>query len=383
MPVKPKKEYVKFTDDELATIVQQVHQGCTALDVWHTYFPHRSYHSVRSKVERVREDLRSATATSVGTLYRSIPATAHGAKDASPEQSDEEFLQEWFRATDRACRFYTEGNVAELTIDHDRPVLVSFSSDWHVSHSGATYARQLHDYLTALAATPDAIGLAVGDLLDMATRHNPTDMKGVPYEVRALRILLSKVKDRLIVQSGNHDERTTQTTGISQLAEACRELGIPFFRDDVCLFITRRNAAGDVKARHMVAARHAYYRDSTLNWTHKCWRWYESADWPSPPGDESGAILKPVALAIGHSHQGESATRTYGKKKVHGLALGPWQAGSRYSNFKGFTSSGPTAPTVVLPPTQNGPVRLIEDWRDALGAAPVAVESKRGRRAAA
>jgi hypothetical protein len=379
------KPWRAWTAHELAQVDALLDQGLTPTQIAKNHFPDRTMQAVIDRCTRsIRDRRRQVTPLHAGELSRLVPASAHGAKDASPEQSDDEFLAQWFTETDRACRFYSEGNIAEYTVTHRRPVKVSFSSDWHLSASGATYARDLSAYLDALAATPDAIGIAVGDLIDLSIRHGPTDMRGAPTELRALRILLSKVQDRLIVLSGNHDERTTQLTGISALAETCRELGIPFFRDEVCLFVTHRDDDGEVVSRRMVAARHAYHRDSTLNWTHKLWRWYESADWPEAPGDESGAIMKPSALAIGHSHQGSSETRRYGTKPVHGLALGPWQAGSRYAAFKGFTSSGPTAPTVILPPTPRQPTTLIEDWREALGGIPVEVPTpaKKKRRSA-
>ncbi len=362
--------YLPWSAAELDTLRRALTEEQLTVPQAHArYFPHRSYHSVKQMMSKRGWGAFNQLKLGAHALERAVPAAAHGAKAASEEQSDDAFLAQWFRETDTACRFYTEGHVAELTVTTGRPVHVTFSSDWHVSASGATYGRELAAYLDALAATPDAVGIAVGDLLDLNIRHGPTDMRGAPTELRVLRLLLSKVKDRLIVLSGNHDERTTQLTGISALAETCRELGIPFFRDEVCLFVTHVGPKGAVTARRMVAARHAYYRDSTLNWTHKIWRWYESADWPAAPGEPDGPGVKPVALAVGHSHQGATETRMYGRKPVHGLALGPWQAGSRYSAFKGFTPSGPTAPVVTLPPTMREAVTCEADWRVGLGMA--------------
>lgn len=286
---------------------------------------------------------------------------------ADEPEPDDEFLARVLRRTGRAVRKSAAAHVVRLTIASREPIALSLSSDWHVTASGACDVAGLLDMARAVAATPGAYALGLGDMFDNPIKHKPSAVRDIPDDLRLLDTVVREFRGKLLsVVAGNHDLWSVAVSGHDSL-KAMMERNRIHYVEDHCIWVVEivdPDDATHVTARWVIAGRHKYRRHSSLNWTHATWRWLEEMvnDWPQ---DDDGRTLLPDVVALADNHVAEVATRATPRGDVIAVRMGAWQVMSTYARGLGFPGSRPTAPVVILPPTRDERPMAFSDY--ALG----------------
>lgn len=292
----------------------------------------------------------------------------------APEAANDEPIEDvWGRAikaTKRKIDKYRHEGVARIRLISDRPVALSLSSDWHLSPSGACDLEGLRVYAESIAGTPGAFALAVGDLTDNPIKW-AKNMDDVPDEVRLLDFVFGIFGSKLLATTdGNHDAWSRQFAGIDNIRRMASLNRVHYAPDELVYIVEVASQAdphGPPTATYVIATRHQYRRNSSLNWTHACWRWLEDNlnDWPK--GEDGGTLL-PDVIAIGHNHCAEVAERTYEGGSRWAARMGPFQISSSHGRQYGWSRGTPTCPTFVLFPNRERPIEGYSDYRAALDA---------------
>jgi hypothetical protein len=290
------------------------------------------------------------------------------APEASRDETDDEILARLLPAAARSVEKAAVQNTVTLRIPSDLPVALCISSDWHVSTSGTDVhgLLALADYV---ATTPGLYSIAVGDLFDNPIKHRGGSVGAVSDELRLLDIIVKRYRGKLLgTTSGNHDDWSKVMSGIDALKTLALRHRIHYAPDELVwrVQIVAPWDTDEVTAEYVIATRHQWRRHSNLNPTHACKTWLQEqqCNWETIPD----------VLAIGHNHTAAIGSEQYAGREVHYLRMGSWQRDSAYARAKGFADYEPTAPTVVLPPTQgrvvcfakpDQAVQHMRGWRDA------------------
>jgi hypothetical protein len=313
---------------------------------------------------------RGMTGEKRPTLTRLVSETPERLVFA-PEESDEEPVETlWERCvratTRKIAKTRTEG-VATIRLLTDSPVAVSISSDWHITPSGSCDLVRLRTYAEAIQQAPGAYAVAVGDLTDNPVKWNK-NMDDIPDEARLLDLIFGVFGSKLLATTdGNHDAWSKQFAGLDNIRRMASLHRVHYAPDELVYLVelASPSAPDRVTARYVIATRHQYRRNSSLNWSHAAWRWAEDNmyDWPK---GEDGGVLLPDIIAIGHNHAAEVAVRDYEGGKRWAARMGPFQVHSSHARQFGWSRGTPTCPTFLLYPHRAKPVEGYADYDRAL-----------------
>lgn len=354
--------------DDVATLRELVFEGYdikgAAREVSERTGRRRTYHAVRLKA--AEEGIRFGLSAPVSRVIRSDDEIALVASEWSAKEEAEEIYRRAVARTDRALSRAKEEGVAYIQIVSSKPVLLSISSDWHISTTGATDIAGLRDYAQAIASTPGAWAVAAGDQIDNPIKWSK-NMTEVPDEYALLGMVLNDFGSKLLgMTSGNHDDWTVAFSGIDALRWLVEKGKLHYAPDELVYIIEILDpATGERTARYCVATRHKYYRHSNLNPTHGCFRWLEDrvGQWPVM---EDGGELVPDILAMGHNHVAACEVRSFVNKPIWGARMGAWQYTSAHGRAGGWRNSPPTAPNFILFPHRARDIEGFADYRNAL-----------------
>lgn len=304
----------------------------------------------------------------VPTITRVVSETPERVVVA-PEGTDEEPIEElWERAVRRTGRELAKMRgeaVAVARIVTDKPIALTISSDWHIDTSSPVDLPGLRAYADAVRLTPGAWAVAVGDLVNNNIKWDK-QVRDVPDEWRLLGHILGTFGLKLLgITSGNHDDWTKAAAGVDALRWMAEKERVHFAPDELTWIVELVDPkTQETTARYVVATRHKFRRESSLNWTHACFRYLEERLGQWPVG-EDGGILVPDIVAIGDKHLAAVEERDFQNKTVWAARMGPWQAGSSFSRALGFASCPPTTPTFLLYPYRQKRIKGFADWRSA------------------
>jgi len=281
-------------------------------------------------------------------------ALANQLTGAAWEESEDEFLSRVLTHTDRRVLAAQTERFVKLRIESDKPVALTISSDWHLTTTGATDVRGLLAYADATATAEGVYALLVGDQLDNPIKHKPANPAQIPDDIRLLDVVLARFRGKVLgMTSGNHDDWTKSLAGVDVLATMARQHRIHYAPDELIYVVQIVKPGTDtVTQQYVIATRHKYRRNSTLNGLHAPARWLEESinDWPHDPA--TGATFLPDVVAIGDNHIAQVGTEATPRGRVVLARMGAWQIGSSYARSFGFKRYEPTAPTVLLHPTK-------------------------------
>jgi hypothetical protein len=303
------------------------------------------------------------------TLTRVVSETPERVVIA-PEESDEEPIGDlWDRATKatgrKIAKTKAEGR-ALIRLMTDKPVLLSISSDWHISPTGSCDLAGLRAYAEAIQQAPGAYAIAVGDLVDNPIKWSK-QMLDVPDEARLLDYIMGVFGSKLLATTdGNHDAWSRQFAGLDNIRRLAALHRVHYSPDELVYTVELVSPkTHEVTARYVIATRHQYRRNSALNWTHAAWRWVEDnlQDWPRT---EDGGVLLPDIVAIGHNHCAEVAERTYEGGKRWAARMGPFQVHSSHARQFGWSRGAAVCPSFILHPHRAKPIDGFSEYERAL-----------------
>lgn len=347
-----------YTAEEDATILR-IYEAWQGHDGWlreATQSLSRQPNAISNRLARLR---RKGLAKPAAALLMREIREQHGARILAPLETalepEDVFLSRVLTKTGQSVAKHKAERYAKVVIASDRPVGLSLSSDWHLTADGATDVAGLLDYADTVGHTPGLYALAVGDQLDNPIKHDPKDVRGIPDDLRLLDIVLGRFSGKLLgLTSGNHDDWTRTLVGVDNIQSMAERHQLHYAPDELVWIVEIvRPGTDEVTARWVVATRHQYRRHSNLNHCHACWRWLEE-DMHNWPHDDTGAVLLPDVVAIGHNHVAASETRTYQRGDVVACRMGSFQYTSSFTRQRGFTLMPPTCPTLILPNVRDG-----------------------------
>lgn len=288
----------------------------------------------------------------------------------APEESDDEPIEElWKRATKatgrKIAKTKSEGR-ALIRLMTDKPVVLSISSDWHISPTGSCDLAGLRAYAEAIQQTPGAFAVAVGDLVDNPIKW-AKQMLDVPDEARLLDFIMGIFGSKLLATTdGNHDAWSRQFAGLDNIRRLAALHRVHYAPDELVYTVELVSPrTQETTARYVIATRHQYRRNSSLNWGHACWRWLEDNmnDWPK---GEDGGVLLPDVVAIGHNHSAAVEERIYEGGKRWAARMGPFQIHSSHARQYGWSRGVPMTPSFILYPHRAKPIDGFSDYARAL-----------------
>lgn len=136
-----------------------------------------------------------------------------------------------------------DGIVQSLGAEFDEIEIIVLA-DLHIGDRQAD-VRLIQSLIDSVRDTPNRFCILAGDLLQNATIGSKSDVytqKMSPYEQLAYAVtLLKPIADKcLACVPGNHEERTSRSSGISLTATICAELGIAeCYRDTSALLFVK------------------------------------------------------------------------------------------------------------------------------------------------
>jgi hypothetical protein len=363
-----------WTDDETATLRRMVEAGARSADI-HAAMPHRSVNAIAN--QRIRMGIRSPihgrpAAHTIRPVAEYVGPAGIGLAEvfapmASRDETDDELLARVLPNAARSVEKAAAQKYATIRIASDLPVALCISSDWHVATSG-TDVHGLLALADLVASTHGLYSIAVGDLFDNPIKHRGGSVGTVSDELRLLEIIVKRYRGKLLgTTSGNHDDWSKVMSGIDALKTLAQRHRIHYAPDELVwkVEIVAPHDLDTVTASYVIATRHQWRRHSNLNPTHACKTWLQEqqCNWETIPD----------VLAIGHNHVAAIGSEQYAGREVHYLRMGSWQRDSAYARAKGFADYEPTAPTIVLPPTQGSvtafkspeqAIQHMRGWRD-------------------
>jgi hypothetical protein len=364
-----------WTDDELEIVRSATIAGMTLRQV-QQLLPHRSDNAianirqrtgVRSPIQGRPKAVRpvASYAPPDGPTLAEVFAPA-----ASREESREAFRARVLASADRSVEKAAVQNKARIRIPSNLPIGIMVTADWHAATVG-TDVRWLFDRAALVRDTPRLFCVGVGDMFDNPIKHRGGAINDVADQLRLLDLLVEEYGGKMLgTTSGNHDDWSKVLAGCDHLLALATRHKIHYAPDELIwdVEIVDPFDADHVTATWTIATRHQYRRQSTLNPLHGCWRWLEEevATWERIPD----------VVALAHNHMAAVGVNNYKGKDVWGVRMGSAQVDSAYARAKGFQGFRPTAPVVVLPPTQSGRINCFAD-------AEAAVQFMRGARDAA
>ena len=333
----------------------------------------RTYYAVKEYAKRHKIEIRDRPVGPRFKIDRIVSETPDRVV-YSPSNADEEPIDKvWersVRATERKIGKIRSEGLALIRLVTDRPVALSISSDWHISPSGGCDLEGLKRYAETIQQTPGAFAVAVGDLSDNPIKWSK-NMDDVPDEVRLIDHIFGIFGSKLLATTdGNHDAWSRQFAGVDNIRRLSALNRVHYAADELVYIVelaSTKDPTGPPTARYVIATRHQYRRNSSLNWTHACWRWFEDNvnDWPK--GEDGGTLL-PDIVAIGHNHVAAVENRSYEGGERWAARMGPFQIHSSHGRQYGWARGVPTCPTFILHPHRAKPITGYAEYERALEA---------------
>lgn len=229
------------------------------------------------------------------------------------------------------------------------PVLVAFTSDWHVGHQRCDMPRLRRDLETVRDAHGAIRLILGGDLFSMAL---PTSVGGQFEEMmpprmqrRLVEQAVSWVSDSVLAMIlGNHDARSVAVADFDPVACLASLLAVPYIGGFGLLHV----AVGD--QRYNVLAAHKFRLGSSLNKTHAGKRMLDLVE-------DADAVF------TGHTHDW-AAEMTEVRRRVRFVGqAGAYQAGGDHGRSLGFNPAQARMPGAILFPDRH---EMVGTW-DAFG----------------
>lgn len=243
----------------------------------------------------------------------------------------------------------TETCEAALSIETDQPILLPFTSDWHVGSQHCRMERLRLD-LDAVARANGAVRLFLGgDLFSFALPNSV----GGQFEELARPKLQRQMVDELIepvteyvasICSGNHDARAANVADFDAVGYLAERIQKPYFGPFGMLHLT----VGGYEY-HILGA-HSFRMRSSFNKTHQAKRLMDFV------GDAD-------AVFTGHTHDAAGETTEVRQRARFFGQAASYQIPGGYARSLGFTAGSPKMPGVLLFPAER---RVIGTW-DAFG----------------
>lgn len=241
-----------------------------------------------------------------------------------------------------------------VAFDDPAPVALCFISDQHIRESGPVEMRRMREDAELIRDTEGAYAVLGGDGVDNAIKHLTMMAHGGSRPSREWVMFEhylgffgpadnSKV---LAAVSGNHDDWTQDKAGVNVLERLYRQRRLAFAPDEATIAVQHHGRETVIKIRHQ------YRFNSAFNPTHSIKRLWEMGDTDFDVG------------VLCHLH--EPAFEWFAKHGKRRLAMRPgsYQYTSAYSRQRGYNSTMPTCPTVILDAT--GLAHGFPDLREAM-----------------
>lgn len=279
-------------------------------------------------------------------------------------EPDDAFLSRVVGRTEARKQEAVHRHHGEIVIATDKPIGISFSSDWHLDTTGACDVQGLLQYADLTARTDGLYAVGFGDYTDNQIKHKPQNVGNVPDDLRLFDLVLTRFRRKMLaLATGNHDDWTVTFAGVDSVKALAKRHATHFAPDE--LFLTVRIVdpldPATTTATWRVLIRHQFRRHSSLNWTHAAWRYGEEFARNFPTGADGGALL-PHVIALGHHHSAAVETRHYPSGPCIAIRTGAWKLTDRHSRAFGFGMSVPTAPVVIFPTTNSQDPHAFADY---------------------
>ena len=323
--------------------------------------------------QTIRKIRRERDIPNPGTAYQEtrtdVPQEAPGGPESDVEaQEDEEFV--WhldvdLEATDPSelwdilkrkqavqSKLDRERDEARVHIDTDKPVLVTFTSDWHIGAASCAM-QQLEDDLNQVRDTPGFYLITGGDLVNNSIGISHMGMAF--EEIAAARFqrmlmdwILQRVKQRVLaVVGGNHPGWSQKVDDMHPEEQLAHLLGVTYFGPWGMLHLT----VGEVTYDLLVG--HKYRMNSAFNRTHAAKRF-------------SDAMGDADAVFLGDKHApAQESTDVRRQERIFSQA-GSYQLTSRFGRSLGFPNSRPQMPGIILAPDQKMLLPVKDSFRDGV-----------------
>lgn len=238
----------------------------------------------------------------------------------------------------------------EVTIDlaDDAPVMVVFSSDWHLGHTSCLMSKLRTD-LETIRNTPGVYTVLGGDLMDNVVTS--VTSRGMSHEqLTPVRVQKELIHDAtaylgsekvLAMIIGNHEHWSLNSDDFDPVAYFAKRLKVPYMGAFGFINVT----LGGITYR--ILAAHQFRMRSSFNKTHQGKRLNDFH------GDAD-------VVFTGHTHDSAAETTHIRQKSTFIGQAGTYLRSSRYSKQLGFTPATPEMPGVILFPKRKKAIGVYD-----------------------
>lgn len=246
----------------------------------------------------------------------------------------------------------SEQSEVGMTLQDDAPVLVVYSSDWHVGHEWCDMARLERD-LRTVQETPGVYVVLGGDLIDNVITASPpgAQFEGLaPPRIQKLLAehALAFLKGRVIaVLLGNHEARSLRDDDFDFCAYLAQKTSAPYL-GPIGLLTAR---LGDQEYHLLVG--HRFRMNSTFNKTHAAKRAME-------------LIADADAVMLGDKHDAAGETSWVRQHARWFAQAGSYLRHSRFGRSLGYLGAQPTMPGVILFPAEHRVLGVFDSFVEGI-----------------
>ena len=240
-------------------------------------------------------------------------------------------------------------HVADLVLP-GQPVAVAVVSDQHIRLSGPVDLKRMREDAELIAQTDGLYAILGGDGVDNHIKHHAAMVHGGSAPNQEWQLFdhyLGLFQDKILaVVSGNHDDWTSDVSGVSKLKDLAEARRLFMAPDEVVLHLS----VGDQP--YTVLVRHQYRFNSQLNQVHtvkQLWNY--------------GNTKFDIGVVCHHHTPAIEPFLRHGQV-VWGARPGSYQYTSSYARRYGHASAFPTCPTFLLWPDSKRILGFM-DVRDA------------------
>ena len=259
-----------------------------------------------------------------------------------------ERLQEMYSALD------SEKDEATVTLADTLPVMVVWTSDWHVGHQYCAM-EQLRRDLQLLSRTPGTYAMLGGDLFNNVIATSPMGSQfeemGPPRMQKllveqALRWLQGRVLSMIL---GNHEGRSIAADDFDPVAYFAKKIGAVYFGS----FGLLRLRLGEQE--YSILNAHKFRMSSSFNKTHAAKRMLDLID-------DADIVF------TAHKHDPAQESEIKRKRPRFYGAAGTYEARSRYGKSLGYSGSPADMPGVILFPGEKKFLGFRDAFTDGIHA---------------
>lgn len=242
----------------------------------------------------------------------------------------------------------TERDEVAVELPDDRPVLVAFSSDWHLGHCSCLMSKLRTD-LETIRNTPGLYVVLGGDLMDNVVTS--VTSRGMSHEqltpVRVQKELIHEAvaylgaEKVLAMVLGNHENWSLSSDDFDPIAYFAKRLNAPYLGAFGYITVT----LGGVVYR--ILAAHQFRMRSSFNKTHQGKRLNDFH------GDAD-------LIFTGHTHDSAVESTHIRQRQTFIGQAGTYLRSSRYSKQLGFTASTPEMPGAILFPRRKKAIGIYD-----------------------